>query len=308
MARLSDEKKWSDSWFRALAPELKLGWLYLLDHVDLAGVLDLDRDLAEFQIRCHVDWDRLREESAGRIRRLSNGKLWIPKAAIFQLGCPGVINPKNTFHMGVVRALKKHGLWDVFRELHPSCCVKTGVGPMKALARPSEGPMKAHEGEGEGEVSPSDSKLSQKRSAVVVRGSAAPADPAPPAAPPAGVSPDGFALVRSPKAKAGPRLSRFVLPLRSGAPGPVSQSVIDKAREVYGWSDAEIARIVGKAELWCMTNRRQAPAKSADQFLANWFSREDKNRSRSGSAPSAPGGPAGVTKFGNPVGWKAQLD
>lgn len=153
MARLSDEKKWSDPWFRSLLPEFKLAWLYLIDNVDVAGVIELDRDLAEFQIRASIDWDRFLRECGDRIVKRPNGQLWIPKAAKFQLGSPGVLNPKNNFHMGVMKCLQKHNLWGVFQEKFPSCCVKIGGGPPMAHARPTVGPPMAHEEEGEEEES-----------------------------------------------------------------------------------------------------------------------------------------------------------
>ena len=84
--RFTATEKWSDSWFRVLPPLHKLGWLYLCDTCDAAGVIDLDRDLANFQLGDTLDWDALIEVAKGRIELLPNGKLWLTRFITFQFG------------------------------------------------------------------------------------------------------------------------------------------------------------------------------------------------------------------------------
>ena len=54
--RFTDNAKWCDPWYRKLSPLNKLAWLYITDNCDAAGVIDLDDELANFQIGCTIDW------------------------------------------------------------------------------------------------------------------------------------------------------------------------------------------------------------------------------------------------------------
>jgi len=47
--RFTDSTKWaSKPWFRKLSPNAKLLWLYICDTCDVAGVIDLDLEMASF--------------------------------------------------------------------------------------------------------------------------------------------------------------------------------------------------------------------------------------------------------------------
>ena len=39
---VTDEKKWSDKWFRSLAPCHKIVWIYICDSCDIAGFYEVD--------------------------------------------------------------------------------------------------------------------------------------------------------------------------------------------------------------------------------------------------------------------------
>lgn len=82
--RFTDTDKWSKKWFRKLSPEFKLAWLYLCDKCDLAGTINLDEELAAFQIGTSIDWDKFIEASNGRAERLPNGRWWLPAFIPFQ--------------------------------------------------------------------------------------------------------------------------------------------------------------------------------------------------------------------------------
>lgn len=111
--RFTATEKWADRWFRRLPPEQKLGWLYLVDVCDLAGVVELDPELAEFQIGAEVNWQALIDDSGGRIRLLNSGKLWVTKFVGFQ--CRQVTEESKSAPIrAVVAALKSHGLWEEF--------------------------------------------------------------------------------------------------------------------------------------------------------------------------------------------------
>jgi hypothetical protein len=107
MKRFTATEKWTDKWFRKLAPLAKNGYQYLLDCCDGAGVIELDTEAAEFQIGGPVDWDGLIEGSEGRLVRLANGRIWLTKFIEFQYG---KLSPDCAPHRSVLNLLEKHSL------------------------------------------------------------------------------------------------------------------------------------------------------------------------------------------------------
>lgn len=105
--RFTESGKWMDSWFRRLTAAQKLGYLYLLDNCDAAGVADLDHDLANFQIGSEVDWDALVGCSEGRIEKLESGKLWLTRFVSFQYG---ELSDECRPHKAVLALIEKHKL------------------------------------------------------------------------------------------------------------------------------------------------------------------------------------------------------
>lgn len=105
--RFTDSEKWRDKWFRKLSSDHKLAYLYLLDACDLAGVVELDDELAEFQMGCSTDWELLIECSGGRLARLSDDKIVITKFIEYQYG---ELKEACNAHKAVIRLIEKHGL------------------------------------------------------------------------------------------------------------------------------------------------------------------------------------------------------
>lgn len=105
--RFTESSKWSDKWFRSLKPQHKLAWLYLLDCCDVAGVIDLDQELADFQIGESVDWDEFISLCGKRLELLPTGKIWITTFLAFQYG---TISTECNAHKPVIAAIEKHGL------------------------------------------------------------------------------------------------------------------------------------------------------------------------------------------------------
>ena len=106
--RFTETDKWSDPWFRRLSAEHKLAWLYLLDNCDLAGVVDLDHDLADFQIGCDVDWDGfVMGVGSDRVEVLPNGKLFVLRFIEFQ---HGTLSVNCKAHGPAFRSIEKNGL------------------------------------------------------------------------------------------------------------------------------------------------------------------------------------------------------
>lgn len=110
MKRFTETEKWSDPWFRKLTANGKLGYLYLLDRVDNSGVIDIDRDLADFQIGTAIDWDALIHQLGERIEVLPCGKWHLTRFVSFQFGeLRGECKP----HAQVIRLQHAHGIGKV---------------------------------------------------------------------------------------------------------------------------------------------------------------------------------------------------
>ena len=105
--RFTDSDKWKDKWFRALRPEFKLAYLYLLDNCDHAGVIELDRELADFQIGNAIDWDDFISICGKRIAMLADDKIWLVKFIEFQYG---ELSENCKAHNPVYQSMEKHRL------------------------------------------------------------------------------------------------------------------------------------------------------------------------------------------------------
>lgn len=111
MKRFTESGKWSDPWFRKLSPVAKLLWMFLCDNCDQAGVIDLDRETAAFQMGAEFGDTHLKE-FGNRIETLSGGKIWICKFIDFQHGTPSL---DCKAHKPIFASLKKHGLERVLK-------------------------------------------------------------------------------------------------------------------------------------------------------------------------------------------------
>jgi len=101
--RFTATEKWDKSWFRKLPPRLKCLWQFFCDRCDQSGVLDMDWELASFQIGEDVS----PADVAGfedRVYALNGSKLWIPSFVEFQYG---VLSPTCPAHKPVFRSIQK---------------------------------------------------------------------------------------------------------------------------------------------------------------------------------------------------------
>jgi len=105
--RFTETEKWSDPWFRKLSGTVKLGYLYLLDRVDNSGVIDLDCELANFQIGTDIDWDAVRAELGDRVEVLAGGKWHLTRFVRFQFG---ELREECKPHAQVIRLQDSHGI------------------------------------------------------------------------------------------------------------------------------------------------------------------------------------------------------
>jgi hypothetical protein len=116
--RFTETAKWSDPWYRSLDPIAKHGWNYLCDNCDGAGVINLDRQLAEFQIGAAVDWDQLIATSDGRIILLANSKLWVSGFIAFQY--PNGLSADCKAHLPILASIEKNGLKQTVSKDYPN--------------------------------------------------------------------------------------------------------------------------------------------------------------------------------------------
>jgi hypothetical protein len=106
MKRFTETEKWRNPWFRKLTIAQKCIWLYVLDHCDHAGAIDLDVELATFQIGTKIKSEDI-DALSGHLSKLPNGKLWVTGFIQFQYG---KLSPECKPHVPVFAALSKHGI------------------------------------------------------------------------------------------------------------------------------------------------------------------------------------------------------
>ena len=110
MKRFTETTKWNDPWFRRLKPSAKLLFFWMLDNCDSAGVIDVDFELASFQIGCPVT-EELLTDMDDRVVTLGNGKRYIYKFVQFQYG---EISRDCKAHSPVFKSIEANNLTTYF--------------------------------------------------------------------------------------------------------------------------------------------------------------------------------------------------
>lgn len=101
--RFTATEKWDKSWFRKLPPRLKCLWQFICDRCDQSGVIEIDWELAAFQIGEAVANEDL-SQFEGRIHPLNGQKLWVPSFVEFQYGA---LSESCPAHKPVFRSIQK---------------------------------------------------------------------------------------------------------------------------------------------------------------------------------------------------------
>jgi len=83
--RFTETLKWDDPWFRALSPDAKLLWFWLVDKCDSAGIITPDFALCEFQTGIKRAFEHMAELES-RVTEISEGRFIICKFIEFQHG------------------------------------------------------------------------------------------------------------------------------------------------------------------------------------------------------------------------------
>jgi len=109
MKRFTQTTKWDDPWFWELSPKAKLLWVFICDHCDYAGIIEISLRIASAKIGDEVTHEHL-SELLVKLRELSPGKYLIPGFIKFQYG---QLSPDCKPHLPVYQSLEKHRLCPV---------------------------------------------------------------------------------------------------------------------------------------------------------------------------------------------------
>ena len=106
--RFTDTEKWKKSFLRGLQGPYKLLWFYLLDDCDMAGIWQVDLEVARIRIGEQVDGPTALRAFGERVESFDGGKKWLVKDFIsFQYG---ELKETNRMHLAVINTLKKNNL------------------------------------------------------------------------------------------------------------------------------------------------------------------------------------------------------
>lgn len=106
--RFSDTDKWKKSFFRGLEAPYKLLWMYILDDCDIAGVWQVDIDVACIRIGEKVSSTEALRLFGDRIIVFDQGKKWFVYDFIFFQY--GELKTTNRMHQAVINILRKNNL------------------------------------------------------------------------------------------------------------------------------------------------------------------------------------------------------
>ncbi len=107
--RFTETEKWKKCWFMKLPVKYKCFWFYILDNCSIAGIWDVNLELASVQIGEELDKDEILELFKDKIFPLpSEENKWIiPAFLSFQYK---EFKKDSRPHMAVINELKKYGL------------------------------------------------------------------------------------------------------------------------------------------------------------------------------------------------------
>ena len=104
--RLHESEKWDDKWFRALKPNEKLVFLFLIDRCDLAGFYEVD--LSDMEFRIGLSQEEIKATFQGLDRGCLGAKnyewIWVKNFIKQQKNLP--LNPSNNAHKHIIQKLK----------------------------------------------------------------------------------------------------------------------------------------------------------------------------------------------------------
>ena len=144
--RFFDSEKFNDPWYRSLTPVQKCFWEFLLSRCDHAGIWKIDFASASWHIGAEVNASIIDElngvtgtvpdTTKQRIVVLAGGgACFIEKFVLFQQKLLSLkdLNPKNNYHLAIMRKLYARGLIKLTRsQLAPSKGLARGLSKSKS--------------------------------------------------------------------------------------------------------------------------------------------------------------------------------
>lgn len=107
MKRFTETLKWQDPWFRRLSANAKMLWLYIIDHADHIGLVELDDEFVSQDCGLKIT-DKHIIELGDRIELVSGRKYYIPKFIHFQYG---TLSESCPAHKKVIQSVKNNSLF-----------------------------------------------------------------------------------------------------------------------------------------------------------------------------------------------------
>lgn len=107
MKRFTETLKWQDPWFRRLSANAKMLWLYILDHADHIGLVEVDVEFVS-QDCCMKIADKHIAELGDRLEKVSGCKYYMPKFIRFQYGS---LSESCPAHKKVLQSIKNDSLF-----------------------------------------------------------------------------------------------------------------------------------------------------------------------------------------------------
>lgn len=104
--RFTDTDKWKKPFIRGLDAPYKLLWLYILDDCDMAGIWQIDFEVAKIRIGEDINEKRALEVFGDRIKIFGN-KWFIKDFIFFQYG---ELKHTNRMHSAVISTLEKNNI------------------------------------------------------------------------------------------------------------------------------------------------------------------------------------------------------
>lgn len=107
MKRFTETLKWQDPWFRRLSANAKMLWLYIIDHADNIGLVEIDEEFVSQDCGLKIA-DKHITELGDRIELVSSRKYYIPKFIQFQYG---TLSESCPAHKKVIQSVKNNSLF-----------------------------------------------------------------------------------------------------------------------------------------------------------------------------------------------------
>lgn len=101
--RFTDNEKWKKQWFRKLPNDMKVFWIYICDTCNIAGVWDVDFEMAHFMTGTDYHETVVLKYMDKQIEILSITKWLIKDFVTFQYG---TLVPNNNLHKSVLNLLQ----------------------------------------------------------------------------------------------------------------------------------------------------------------------------------------------------------